>query len=164
MAATNPGIKLFCDAEIFAGLETQEIAALAEMALLRQYVAGERIFSLGDEARTLLVVASGTVALTIPIPIKGHVDDVVLEEKGAGAVIAWSTLVSPYRFTLSATARTDVELHCFERDALADLFQRYPRLRLVVMENLNRVIASRVMLLEALVARDVQRWVTEKYA
>ena len=112
----------------------------------------------------IVVLGAGTVGLTIPVPIKGSIDDVVLEEKHAGAVIAWSALVPPHRFTLGATAQTNVELHCFDRGTLADLFESHPRIHLIVIENLNRVIASRVALLEALVARDVQRWVAEKYA
>jgi CRP/FNR family cyclic AMP-dependent transcriptional regulator len=164
MPTTNSGRKPISEAEIFTGLDAPEMTAFAAAALLRQYVAGERIFSLGDEARTLLVIGLGIVGLTIPVPIKGYVDDVILEEKLPGSVIAWSALVPPHRFTLGAKAKTDVELHCFDRDTLAALFEKYPRIHLVVTGNLNRVIASRVTLLEALVARDVQRWVAEKYA
>lgn len=151
-------------AQIFAGLEPEEVEILEDVALLRQYLAGESIFRIGDSARTLLVVAAGTVGLTIPVPIKDRVDDVTLEEKEPGSVIAWSALVPPHRFTLSAVAKTDVELHCFDRVALEEIFTNRLRIQSIVVSNLNRVIASRVALLEALVARDVRRFVSEKYA
>lgn len=163
MTPAKSGRIQLADVEVFARLDADEIEKCRSIALLRQHVAGETIFRLGDEARTLLVVGSGTVGLTIPVPIGNSSDDVILEEKHSGSVIAWSALVPPHRFTLGAVAKTDCELYCFERTALADLFETSPRLHLVVIENLNRVIASRVALLEALVARDVKRWVEEKY-
>ena len=43
---------------------------------------------------------------------------------------------------LGAVARTDVALHCFDRNALHDLFQDHPRLHRTILENLNRVIAT----------------------
>ncbi|MBZ0272393.1 cyclic nucleotide-binding domain-containing protein [bacterium] len=149
--------------ELFAGISDDDLEVVRKIALVRQYTAGERVFSLGDDARTLLVVTAGTIALTIPIMLKDALDDIALEEKGPGSVIAWSALVPPHKFTLGATSKTAAELHCFDREAIERLFAERPHLHPVIIGNLNRVIASRVTLLEALVARNLQRWVAERY-
>ncbi|MCZ7583144.1 MAG: cyclic nucleotide-binding domain-containing protein [Deltaproteobacteria bacterium] len=151
-------------AAIFTGFTDGELALLHGISEFKVYDEGDIIFSLGEEVRRLIVVAYGTVALTLPIQIKGTSNNVTIEEKGAGAVLAWSALVPPHKFTLGARALTAVGLYEFDRDALARLFGEQPRLHLMIANNLNRVIASRVTLLEALVARDLQRWVSEKYA
>jgi CRP-like cAMP-binding protein len=164
MPVTNVGTSALAAAEVFAGLTGDELEALRGIALLRQYSQGERVFSLGDEIRTLLVVTAGTVALTLPLQIKGQISEITLEEKGVGSVIAWSSLVPPYKVTLCAKAVTNVELNGFDRETLGRLFVEQPRIQLVITSNLNRVIASRLMLLEALVARDLQRWVAERFS
>ena len=149
-------------AALFAGLDEGILAELAEQAKPVSLQAGQRIFNLGEEARTVLLIVSGTVALKLPLVLRGESKDVTIDEKGEGAALAWSALVPPNKFTLSATAQTDVELLGIEREALGALFEREPRAHAQVMSNLSQVIGSRVAMLEALLIRDLQRWVTEK--
>lgn len=160
-AATKKAIQ---DSPLFAGLEEADRVMLAAIARAHAVAAGQQIFTLGSDATTILLVERGTVALTLPLRIRGAVTDVTLEEMGAGAAIGWSALVPPYRYTLGARALTDARLIGLERETLEELFGRLPRVQRVLMTNLSRVVASRVTLLEAVLLRNVQRWVAEKCA
>ena len=148
---------------LLSRLNKDDIAQVEAIARLRREPAGAEIFSLGETARALYLVEEGTVALRLPLTIRGVPTEVTLEEKQRGAVIAWSALVPPHRLTLSAQAVTDVVLIALDVEKLEEVFLRNSRIHLVLMNNLCRVIGSRVSLLEARLLRDLQRWVIEKY-
>lgn len=145
------------DSELFAGLKDDELALVGSVARSARVPAGTRVFGLGEAAQSVLLVQSGTVALTLPVVLRGETRDVTLEEKSDGAVLAWSALVPPYKLTLGATARTETVLVQLERTALERLFAERPALQARISMNLNTVIAGRFAILEALVIRDLQR-------
>lgn len=145
--------------ELLTGLDQPELALLHDIARQRLVPGGETIFELGAPATELMLVVSGTASLIMPLTIRGMPRRLRLEEKGPNAVMAWSALVPPYRYTLGATAETDLVLECMERGALSALFREHPRIHLVVTSNLCMVISSRLSVLQALLMRDLQRWV-----
>lgn len=149
---------------LFAGLDPEELGALRELARVMSIPRGQTLFRLGEEATTLWLIRSGTVELTLPLQLGEEVKDVVLDEKTAGTTLAWSALVPPHKLTLGARAASDVALIGFERTALHRLFDARRELHLKMTANLNAVIANRVSLLEALLIRNLQRWVDDKLA
>ncbi len=148
--------------ELFDGLSADELTELGKIAQPLALKAGQPIFNLGEEARRILLVDSGTVALTLPLAIRGTTQEITVDEKQAGAVVGWSAMVPPYKFTLSGKAAADVQLVALGRKDLTDLFQSFPAIQTKILANLNRVIASRVALLEAVLARNLQRWAADQ--
>ena len=145
------------------GLGEEDLALVDGAAEVVHFDEGAQIFKLGDQADTLYLLSNGILALRLPLTIRGVATEVTLEEKQAGAVIAWSSLVPPHRYTLSAQAVTAVTMVALTRARIEELFAKSSQIQLALMTNLCRVIASRVSLLEARLLRDLQRWVVETY-
>lgn len=150
--------------ELFRGLDGAALAKLEAIAARQRFGAGTRMFNLGEEATRMLLIAAGTVHLTLPLTVRKSAHEVTIDEKGPGSVLAWSALVPPQKLTLGAVAATDVTVVGFERRALEDVFRNDRRIQLVVSTNLNQVIAGRVAVLEAQLIRELQRWVADRFA
>jgi CRP-like cAMP-binding protein len=159
----KPGSTL-AGSELFCGLLPDELAQVEAIARPHELAARARLFRQGEPATTLFVVERGSVALTLPLRIRDTTKDVTVDEKGPGAVVAWSALVPPHRLTLGAEAISEVALVGVQRDELLALGERVPRIKLVLMTNLSQVIASRLYQLEGILMRDLQRWASEACA
>jgi CRP/FNR family transcriptional regulator, cyclic AMP receptor protein len=151
-------------AAIFAELQDTEVAHLLAVTRSQKCRKGECLFLLGDHADRLFVVRSGKVELSFPLSFGGVVRDVPVESKTAGAALGWSALVKPHRFTLSARAAETSELAAFLRQDLLRVFEAEPRIGYVVMRHVAEVIGRRLLQVEALWARELQRAVTDSLA
>ncbi|MFI5395908.1 MAG: cyclic nucleotide-binding domain-containing protein [Candidatus Binatia bacterium] len=147
-------------AAIFGDLRDAEAERLLAVARPRQCHKGECLFLLGDHADRLYVVLSGKVELTFPLSFGGAVRDVPVESKTPGSSLGWSALVKPHRFTLSARAAETSELAAFLRQDLLRVFESEPRIGYVVMQHVAEVIGRRLLQVQALWARELQRAVT----
>jgi CRP-like cAMP-binding protein len=151
-------------AAIFAELHDAEAARVLAVARPRQCHQGECLFLLGDHADRLYVVLSGRVELTFPLTFGSVVREVSVESKTPGSALGWSALVKPHRFTLSARAAEKSELAAFSRQDLLTLFEAEPRIGCVVMQHIAEVVGRRLLQVQALWARELQRVVTDSLA
>lgn len=151
-------------AAIFEELGDAEAAQLAAVARSRQCRKGECLFLLGDHADRLYVVLSGRVELTFPLSFGSAVRDVPVETKTPGSALGWSALVKPHRFTLSARATEASELASFLRQDLLRVFEAEPRIGFLVMRQVAEVVGRRLLQVQALWARELQRAVTDSLA
>ncbi len=148
-------------AEIFAGLQPEDVERLVAVACPRKCAKGECLFLLGDPADRLFVVVSGRIDLTFPLEVGGQVRDVPVESKTPGTALGWSALVKPYRFTLSAWAAENSELAAFRRESLLSVFEAHPRVGYTVMRRVAETIGRRLLQVQALWVRELQRVVKE---
>lgn len=151
-------------AAIFEGLQDTEVTRLLAVARVHQCHKGECLFLLGDHADRLYVVLSGKVELTFPLSFGGVVRDVLVESKAPGSALGWSALVKPHRFTLSARAAEASWLAAFLRQDLLRVFEADPRIGYVVMRHVGEVVGRRLLQVQALWARELQRAVTDSLA
>jgi CRP-like cAMP-binding protein len=117
----------------------------------------------GDEADTLFVLGRGGVELTLPLSIFSADREVVLQQLGAGATLAWAALVAVRVLAMGARATVDTELVGFGREDLLALFGARPALGYRVMTNLATIIGRRLDVTHALWIRELQRSVGERY-
>ena len=151
-------------AAIFGELQDAEAARLVAVAHPRECHKGECLFLLGDHADRLYVVLRGMVELTFPLSFGGVVREVSVESKAAGSALGWSALVKPHRFTFSARAAENSELAAFSRQDLLRVFEAEPRIGCVVMQHIAEVVGRRLLQVQALWARELQRVVTDSLA
>lgn len=147
--------------ELFDRLDEDEVLSLTAIAKPRSLRAGEYLFLLGDTADGLYVVVSGQVDLCFPLSFSGVIRDVTIESVTAGHMCGWSTFVKPHRFTLSARAAEATELSSFSRVQLLNVFDAAPRIGYVFTRKLSEIIGSRLLNLQALWARELQRTVAQ---
>jgi CRP-like cAMP-binding protein len=151
-------------APIFAELHDAEAARLLAEARPQHCRRGECLFLLGDHADRLYVVLTGKVELTFPLSFGDVVRDVPVELKTPGSALGWSALVKPHRFTLSARAAEPSELAAFLRHDLMRVFEAEPRIGYVVMRQIAEVVGRRLLQVQALWARELQRALTNSLA
>lgn len=151
-------------AAIFAELSDEEMALIVAAVRPVRCAKGECLFLLGDDADRLYVVLSGRVDLSLPLAFGDVVRDVPVEPKLPGSVLAWSALVRPHRFTLSARAAEASELASFLRQDLLRIFAAHPRVGYLVSLHVAEVVGRRLLQMQALWARELQRAVTGSLA
>lgn len=154
---------LLRSSEVLAGLSEADCLRLEPLAETREVRAGVTIFELGDEADRLFIVGKGTVDLTLPLRVMGEVKEVKLQALTVGRALAWSALVPPHRMTMSARAGSDVELVALAKTGLFGTFSEEPRIGLAIMTNLARVAGSRLLEIQALWVRELQRNLARRY-
>lgn len=151
-------------AAIFGELPDAAVAQLAAVARPQRCQKGECLFLLGDHADRLYVVLAGKVELSFPLSFGGVVRDVPVELKERGGALGWSALVKPHRFTLSARAAETCDLATFLRQDLLRVFEAEPSIGYVVMRHVAEVVGRRLLQVQALWAREVQRAITDSLA
>jgi CRP-like cAMP-binding protein len=152
------------DAELLKGLppaEAERVLALGKRLLL---TAGAELFHLGDAAGSLYLVARGRVRLTLPMQVRHHEEDILVEECSSGQTVGWSALIPPHRFTLTAAVPLETEVIALGREALNAYFAAHPDTGYAVSVNLASVIGQRLQLFQAMWLREVQRMVESRCA
>ena len=147
-------------AEIFGGMDDLQVNRLTGIAQLRRLRPEECLFLLGDRAEQIYVVLSGKVELTFPLSFGGAMREVCVESKLAGSALGWSALVKPYRFTLSARVGDWCDVAAFSRQDLLQVFEANPRTGYLFTKNVSELIGRRLLHVQALWAREVQRAIT----
>jgi CRP-like cAMP-binding protein len=142
---------------LFAGVSPAQCEAFLPIVHTQCAGEGRSLFRLGDAARVLYIIRSGTVQLTMPFAMYGSVKEVVVQEAREGDTVAWSGLIEPFRFTMSGRAGTDVELIAFSTRELQAAIEAYPEAGVRIVTNLAAVIAKRLQVSHTMWTRELQR-------
>jgi CRP/FNR family cyclic AMP-dependent transcriptional regulator len=145
--------------ELLAGLDAVERTGVLALASPITLSPGEVLFRLGTDATSLYLIERGLIALTMPMQISGHDEDVLIDERVAGQTVGWSTVIPPHRFTLTATAPVKTELLGFPRDTLLAHFAGHPRIGYVISQNVAQIVGQRLQVFQAMWLRQMQRMV-----
>lgn len=148
---------------IFEDMSAEAVQNLCGRGHGLSFDAGSQLFERGDKAEDLMVLQNGVVELLFPLRILGVSREIPMESKHAGDVVAWSALVAPYHFTLSARCVTACKLLCMSRAALLRFFEAEPATGYVFMRNLAGVIGRRLQAFQTMWMHDletsaVKRW------
>lgn len=143
--------------ELFEGLDERVVSRVVDVACPRSLRAGEYLFLLGDNADRVFVVRSGRVDTCFPVMLRGAMKDITVESKLPGDSLGWSALVKPYRFTMSARAAEPSEVIYFLRQELLSSLDEEPELGIEFSRRIAEVIGARLLKLQALWGRELQR-------
>jgi glutaminase len=126
---------------LLADLDSEEIAALAELSTTRRYEIGQRIIAAGEPANSLFFLQSGMVSVKLPSGVR-------LASLGPGMEFGEMAIIEHHR---SADVWADTEVRCLELpiDAFADYRQLHPQISLKIMKNLSTLLARRLILANA---------------
>lgn len=150
--------------ELSAGLDDRQCAALFALASPVTLQPGATLFRLGADATHLYVIERGQIALTMPLQIGGHEEEVTVGERLAGQTVGWSSLIPPHRFTLTATASVETQLTGFPRDRLLAYCAANPSVGHVVSQNVAAIVGQRLQVFQAMWLRQMQRMVNLTHA
>jgi CRP/FNR family transcriptional regulator, cyclic AMP receptor protein len=150
--------------ELSAGLNEPQCARLFSLASPVTLQPGATLFRLGADAANLYVIERGQIALTMPMQIAGHEEEVTVGERVAGQTVGWSTLIPPHRFTLTATASVETQLLAFPRETLLEFCAATPDLGYVISQNVAAIVGQRLQVFQAMWLRQMQRMVNLTHA
>ena len=112
--------------DLLNGLSSGEVEGILALGTRLIVPAGSSLFRLGDTADRLLLTERGRIRLTLPMQVRGHEEDILVEERSPGQTVGWSALIPPYRFTLTATVPLETEVIALPRESLREHFAAYP--------------------------------------
>ena len=151
-------------ADLWNGLSDEEAGLLLALGKRTILTGGAELFHLGDPAEHIYVIARGRLRLTLPMQVRDHKQDFLVEERAPGQTVGWSALIPPYRFTLTATAPLETEVLAFSRDALREHFAARPLAGYTLSMNLASVIGERLQTFQTMWVREIQRMVEARCA
>jgi CRP-like cAMP-binding protein len=132
-----PDHGLLREVPLFAGLDRDGLAAVAEHARLVRAAAGRAFFREGEPARLFYVVARGRVKFT-QISAEGH--EVILRVIGPGEPFGGiAAFVEGTTYPVTARAVETAEAHAWDGARILALMHRFP----VIAINAARLIANR---------------------
>jgi CRP-like cAMP-binding protein len=124
------------------GLSEPLLQILAKEAMPAEFNAGEEIFNEGGPANRFYLICSGQVELEAPT--NSEHQPVVVETIGAGSVLGWSWLFSPYSWHFDACAITPVKAIFFYGTRLREQCETNHELGYELMKRVNEVVVERL--------------------
>ncbi|MBZ5546656.1 MAG: cyclic nucleotide-binding domain-containing protein [Acidobacteriia bacterium] len=150
--------------ELLNGLSSAEVEGVLALGTRLIVPAGTSLFRLGSPADRLFLTERGRIRLTLPMQVRGHEEDILVEERSPGQTVGWSALIPPYRFTLTATAPLETEVIALPRESLREHFAAHPAVGYKIALNLAVVIGHRLQLFQTMWVREMQRAVEVRSA
>jgi len=135
--------------EMFNGISDDQLAKLAPFCREEIYEAGTLLFRAGTPSHTIYIVSSGSVALEMDLQIGRGKGTATIGTVTRGGCASCSGLISPYLHTTTGRALEKTELIALDTRILKRLFKEKPKVGEVLMNNLAKVIASRLEHTEA---------------
>jgi CRP-like cAMP-binding protein len=141
---------------IFENIPGNAVQELCEAGRVLSFDADSKLFERGQKAKELMILLDGVVELLFPFRVLGVIREIPMESKRSGDVVAWSALVDPYQFTLSARCATECKLASLSREELSRFFERDPATGYLFMRNLAGVIGRRLQAMQTMWMHDLE--------
>ena len=125
---------------IFSELDVGDLDAIARIAYVRDFAAGEELTVEGEPAEQLYLFLSGKAAVKVRGSDGGQVP---LFELGPGELLGWASVMEPHLYTASACAIEPSELIVINGKDLRDLCEANKRIGYQVAKGVGEVISKR---------------------
>lgn len=135
LRSTLHGLRLLLD------FPDEFLSQLESLARIEEFPGGAVIFRQGDPARTVYVVADGTVSLEICAAGVGCRRILTVVK---GELLGWSPLLSHDRLTATARAQSPTRLVAIDGGKLLALFEQQPRFGYQFMQRAAVALAQRL--------------------
>jgi CRP-like cAMP-binding protein len=133
--------QLVAEMPTFAGLDPADLELIAGCGVNRVFEAGEHLAHEGDPADSFYLIRHGRVALEIAAPGKGGL---MISTLGEGAIVGWSWLFPPYRWSFDARALELTRTIAFDGACLRGKCEDDPRLGYQLMQRFAAVMLDRL--------------------
>lgn len=139
-------VEALAQTPMFQSLSHAELADIAELSHRLDFEPGAAIFVEGRQADRLYILEEGKVVLEMKVeagpdePPRHTIIDVL----SPGETFAWSSLVEPYTFTLSARCVKRCKVIAIDALGLRQLMQGDAALGFVILQRLAGIISRRL--------------------
>ena len=128
---------------LFAGLPTEILAKIRQLARVHNYLGNDVIFPEGQPAEDLYILRDGRVLLTYTLP-QDPTTEIRIAQVQPGETFAWSALAQEEKLSARARALDDSSAYVISAKALHSLFHEYPAAGYEVMTRLAGQILQRL--------------------
>jgi len=132
------------DFQLFQGLEAGELAEVARLCRERSYEEGSVILTAGGSAEDVYLLKDGKVDIQVELVIYDLEARATVYTVRKGETFAWSALVPPHKLTASARAGQKSQVVTINGKELINLLEKNTHMGYLVMQNLSKVISSRL--------------------
>jgi CRP/FNR family cyclic AMP-dependent transcriptional regulator len=151
-------IEILADVPLFALLDEQERALLAERVEIVSFDEGKTIFSVGDPGDSMYVVTSGEVQLSVKTKTG---EEMFLENPGAGDFFGEISLLDEGPRTATARAKTAVNAIEIDRGDLDELFRLKPAAAMDLLAATGRRLRHNSALLRNAATRNANEEIAD---
>jgi CRP/FNR family transcriptional regulator, cyclic AMP receptor protein len=137
----NVVYEALADQPFLAGFSERELFQLSACARRSVFHAGTRLFEEGGRAESFWLIQRGAVRLHLHVPGRG---DVPVETLGPTAVLGWSWLFPPYRWTFGAVALENTGAIEFAGSRVRELCDREPEMGYELTRRFMGVVVDRL--------------------
>jgi CRP/FNR family cyclic AMP-dependent transcriptional regulator len=130
--------------QLFEGLDESELMEIARLCHERRYEEGSIILTAGGSAQDIYLLEHGEVDIQVEVVIYDLEARASVYTAREGEAFAWSALVPPHTLTASARCRRQCDVITISGKELIDLLARNEHIGYVVMQNLSKLISSRL--------------------
>lgn len=131
----------FDELELFQSLNIHQRALVSPLFVPCDYQAGDVLFSQGEQAEYLYLVARGEVAIQYK-PEDGPV--LIVARVHCEGIVGWSAVLGSPIYTSSSVCSTDCRLLRVRGADLRSLCEEHPETGHIVLEHLAEMIAIRL--------------------
>jgi CRP/FNR family transcriptional regulator, cyclic AMP receptor protein len=139
--------------KILDGLTAEEAAQLLQLCREKKYEDGTCLFTEKGKATTLYLIVKGCIELRFELPGKRQAPGTIITSLRPGEAVGWSTMVPPYRYSLSGYCRGETVVLEVDEPHLTRLFQSDYRIGFFIMRNLTSLIGERLYRIEDALAK-----------
>ena len=132
------------DFQLFEGLDEGELVEVAKLCRERSYEEGSIIFAAGGSAADIFLLKDGEVDIQVEVVVYDLEARASVYTVREGEPFAWSALVPPHMLTASARCRRKSNVITINGKELISILDKNNHAGYVVMQNLSRVISSRL--------------------
>lgn len=145
---------------LFALLDDDELAVLAEQVQLKKFAPRERIYKMGDQPGPAYVMVSGKVRVTT---VDEDQQEVLVDEPGNGEIFGFASMLDQTPHQTSAIALEETVSLEVDRHDITVLLQRKPHAGLDMMTVLARQFHASQQLVRIRSMRDPNDVIEEQY-
>jgi len=146
------------NSSLFAGLAPDLTAFLISHARARRLKDNEIVFHYGERANHFYIVTKGHVSVEVAA-IEGPA--LQLQALGPGAVLGWSWLIPPNRWSFQARATMPAEVIEFDGDAVLAKCEENPTFGYALLKRFSSLMSER---LQRARERMIEEWRPEGFA
>jgi len=150
-------VEMLKDFQLFEGLDEGELVEIAKLCHQRSYEEGSVIFTAGGSATDIYLLKNGEVKIQIELIIYNLEASASVYTARKGEVFAWSALVPPHKLTASARCQQKTEVITINGKDLMNILKKNNHIGSMVMQNLSKVISSRLAATMVTLRHQIQK-------
>jgi CRP/FNR family cyclic AMP-dependent transcriptional regulator len=143
--------KYFAQLPFFSGLSNTQLDLVASFASATRYTSQQRLFKSDTDADKFYIIRDGKIGVEIPA-VAG--EPMRVQTVGNGAVLGWSWLIPPYRWSFDARALTAADIIQLDGVRLREECERDPALGYQLIKRFAVLMAERLQASRLVAIKD----------